>query len=247
MRLSKWKDPDDPERGNAKPGVPHYLDIVWAWLNANIDPFDLRESQMLWRVSMHYNHIHCSFLHRRPTKSTPVCDGGTLRTINPEGGWVLTIDTDGGTTPPPPDEGDEIVLKRGDKNRAVADHQRGLDALGFDMGTWEPWPTTGDEEPYPEGCDGDFGGTTETHVRSYQTSRGVDASGVIDGVTSSMILSDVDGLGAGEGGELPVHDHPHDHDLPVHDHPHDHDKGKLEVDSLDEKSIKGSTGKQRPL
>ena len=100
MKLSKWDDPDDPAKGNAQPGQPHYLDIIWEWLNTNKDPFDLRDSQMLWRVSMHYNHIHVSFNHR--ATGTPPCNGGDLVTINPAGGWVLTIDPDDPHTPPQP-------------------------------------------------------------------------------------------------------------------------------------------------
>jgi hypothetical protein len=201
MRLSKWKDPNDPAKGNAKPGEPHYLDIIWAWLNTNKQAFDLRDSQMLWRVRLHWNHIHGSFNHRGV--GTPPCDGGTLQTRNPSGGWVLTIDTGDVTDPPdPPDIGDEIVLKKGDKGKAVTHYQNALLA-------WDP-------NALPQyGADGDYGNETVTWVTNFQTAHDLDTTGIIDGVTADMLSGYLIE-------ELPDHDHPHDHDVPIHDHPHDH-------------------------
>ena len=107
MRLTKWKDPNDPARGIAKPGQAFYLDLIWRFLVPNTAPWDLRPNQMLYRTVKHWDHIHISWNHRGT--GTPPCAGGHLQTRNPSGGWVLTMDADATN---PPDPGDNEVTTK---------------------------------------------------------------------------------------------------------------------------------------
>lgn len=117
MILSKWKDPNDPAKGVAQRGEPHYLDLIWQLLQANLEEWDLRPSQQLWRVSQHWNHIHTSFRHRHDDSVRPPCDGGRLRLLNPStSSFILTM----GDSPNPPLPGEEI-LKVEDLQRALND------------------------------------------------------------------------------------------------------------------------------
>jgi len=82
----------------------------------------------------------------------------------------------GGTVPPPQGDDDEMSLSKGDKGNAVGKHQDGLIA-------WNP-------DALPKfGADKDFGGETEQWVKNYQGAADLDQTGVIDGVTSALIIS----------------------------------------------------------
>ncbi len=90
----------------------------------------------------------------------------------------------------PPNE-EEHMLKRGDKGKAVADHQAAGIALGYDLGDWPPLTPA-----YPSGADGSFGGDTEAFVVDFRRKRGIPGD-TIDGLTSSLIFeaAHVDGEG----------------------------------------------------
>jgi len=123
MRLWKGTDPV-----NAQPGVPHYLDRIYEHLEVNLTRFDLRRSQLLWRVPQHFNHIHASFNHRGV--GDPPCDGAPLRTIEPTGStFVLTA---AGGVPDPSQAVPTVML------------QRSLIGAGYDPGPADgiPGPKT---------------------------------------------------------------------------------------------------------
>ncbi len=92
---------------------------------------------------------------------------------------------------------DEMSLKRGDKGHAVTKHQKGLMA-------WNP-------KALPQfGADGDFGGETEAWVKKYQEAADLPQTGVIDGVTSALIISyTIDGGGDHDHPPTPLKDHSH--------------------------------------
>lgn len=88
--------------------------------------------------------------------------------------------------------GDEMSLENGDKGSAVGRYQEGLIAWNADA--------------LPEfGADKDFGDETEEWVKLYQRAADLDQTGVIDGVTSALILSYL----AGGGGEEETEPHKH--------------------------------------
>lgn len=96
------------------------------------------------------------------------------------------------------DQGDdEMSLKRGDKGNAVQKHQTGLIAWNKDA--------------LPKfGADADFGGETETWVKLYQKAADLPQSGVIDGVTSALIISyTIEGGGDHDHPPTPTQDHSH--------------------------------------
>lgn len=64
---------------------------------------------------------------------------------------------------------DEQVLRRGDTGDCVKEAQNLLIQKGYDLGTW--------------GADGDFGSTTETRVREFQTASGLTSDGIIGPAT----------------------------------------------------------------
>jgi hypothetical protein len=83
---------------------------------------------------------------------------------------------EGGGVVPPPQGDDEMSLKKGDEGNAVQKHQQGLIA-------WN-------DDALPEfKDDADFGGETEEWVKMYQKAADLDQTGVIDGVTSALIIS----------------------------------------------------------
>lgn len=90
--------------------------------------------------------------------------------------WA-TVPGDG--TVPPPEEGDE-VLKNGDQGWAVVWHQDGLNLWSKDN------MPAGTEPLVP---DGDFGTATEARVKNFQTAHGIDPTGVIGAITSSMLMA----------------------------------------------------------
>jgi D-alanyl-D-alanine carboxypeptidase/Putative peptidoglycan binding domain len=96
---------------------------------------------------------------------------------------------EGGGAPPPGGD-EEMSLSKGDKGNAVGKHQEGLIV-------WNP-------AALPKfGADKDFGGETEEWVKNYQKAADLDQTGVIDGVTSALIISyTVEGGGGGK------HSHP---------------------------------------
>ena len=93
---------------------------------------------------------------------------------------------EGGGVVPPPLGDDEMSLKKGDKGNAVQKHQEGLIA-------WN-------DDALPEfKDDADFGQETEDWVKLYQKAADLDQTGVIDGVTSALIVSyTVEGGGVGK-------------------------------------------------
>lgn len=68
------------------------------------------------------------------------------------------------------------TLRRGMQGPSVKALQSRLMALGYDVGRW--------------GADGDFGGGTESAVKSLQTAKGLDADGVVGKNTWSAITGD---------------------------------------------------------
>lgn len=83
----------------------------------------------------------------------------------------------------------EMTLQRGDQGKAVEKHQQALQA----------W----DSRALPQyGADGDFGAETEEWVIHFQFAWDLDRTGIIDGVTSTLLL---DYLKAGGVGK---HSHP---------------------------------------
>lgn len=202
---------------NAKPGVPHPLDPIYAWLVENKKAFRLKN--ILWRVAAHYNHIHVDFdlsMFAKPSY-VPPCEGGKLITVLYPSGtrgskWYLLPETIDGTDPPidPPPEGAEQMLKKGDKGRAVADVQRDLIEIhGYNMGDWPPYA-----EGYPDGADGDYGNTTVDTVKLFQADRGISPTGQTDALSAALIL------GAQRNEMLPDDNHNHDDEYADKDHGH---------------------------
>lgn len=77
---------------------------------------------------------------------------------------------------PPTNGDDEMSLSNGDEGNAVGKHQEGLIA-------WNP-------DALPKfGADKDFGDETEEWVKSYQRAADLEQTGIIDGVTSALIIS----------------------------------------------------------
>lgn len=99
----------------------------------------------------------------------------------------LTANRAGGGTPPlagPPQE-KEQTMRRGDSGQAVADLQRAaIETHGADFGAWDPWGPG-----YPSGADGDYGPATESFVLDFQRTRGLEPTGIVDGLTAALILS----------------------------------------------------------
>ncbi len=86
----------------------------------------------------------------------------------------------GGGTAPGGD--DEMSLKKGDKGNAVTKHQKALIV-------WN-------SEALPKfGADGDFGSETDAWVKNYQKAADLEQNGVIDGVTSALLISYLSGGG----------------------------------------------------
>jgi len=80
-------------------------------------------------------------------------------------------------------------LRLGDSGNAVKKHQEALNA-------WNP-----DLELK---LDGEFGALTDKATKQYQKAAQIDQNGVIDGVTSSMLMTYLGGDGEGGG----KHKHP---------------------------------------
>lgn len=112
--------------GPGDPGWYHLDEIYW-WLQQEKERLNLRN--VIYRrlrsngTYDHRDHIHIDGQHRPEPDSKPPCMGGTLKTINPSGGWVLTV----GSFPPSPDPGDDELVK-------VEDLQRTLKDAGYDPG-----------------------------------------------------------------------------------------------------------------
>ena len=76
-------------------------------------------------------------------------------------------------------------MRRGDSGQAVADLQRAaIETHGADFGAWDPWGPG-----YPSGADGDYGPATESFVLDFQRTRGLEPTGIVDGLTAALILS----------------------------------------------------------
>lgn len=107
------------------------LDELYWWLLDNRQDLDLdnliyrrRRSSGSWD---HLDHIHLDFNHHGTGK--PPCAGGTLRTVDPEGGFVLTAEVPGGGQPPAPG-----VPPKGDEMLTTLELQGALLAAGHDPG-----------------------------------------------------------------------------------------------------------------
>lgn len=129
-------------------------------------------------VHPHYDHIHITQTPDK-AKNLRYQDYVNITGIDPRQGT--------GTT-------GEYEMKKGDpKSAAVAELQRALRVLfGFDIGTWAPiaGKSLFDGRPaFGPGEDGDFGGTTETHVKSLQKGLGLAQTGVVDGALASIIFA----------------------------------------------------------
>lgn len=86
--------------------------------------------------------------------------------------------------------GDEMSLRKGDSGNAVKKHQEGLNLWNVKLGLDE---------------DGDFGPATESATKQYQKAADLDQNGVIDGVTSALIIAyTIEGGSEGPG----KHTHP---------------------------------------
>lgn len=72
----------------------------------------------------------------------------------------------------------EMSLQSGSKGEAVRRHQEAL-------AVWNPKILPA------HGADGSYGAETEAAVRQYQKTVGLDQTGIIDGVTSALILSHI--------------------------------------------------------
>lgn len=88
----------------------------------------------------------------------------------------------------------ELSLKNGDKGNAVGKHQEGLIA-------WNP-----DALPVWK-ADKDFGDETEEWVKNYQRAADLPQTGIIDGVTSALIISYTIDVGDHEDDGLEDHGH----------------------------------------
>ena len=75
-------------------------------------------------------------------------------------------------------EGEDTVLKKGNKGTEVKALQKQLIKLGFDLGK------TG---PDKDGCDGDFGSKTDAAVKSFQRDMGLTSNGIVDTSTQSAL------------------------------------------------------------
>ena len=160
-----------------------WLDEVHRWIKTYFDELSIRT--LLWRVRDHYNHIHADPWPKG--YSTPPCAGGRLL-MQYNNRTIVSGDPGpaGGTTELPDRElivvGDAQVLERGDEGRAVADLQRDLITLGYDLGNWDPY-----SPEYPAGADGQFGGATEDSVTKFQNDWMLHVTGKADGVTFHFI------------------------------------------------------------
>jgi len=84
-----------------------------------------------------------------------------------------------------PQEDNVTLLKRGDRSVTVADLQRALIDIGYDLGRWKPYGSP--RYQYPPGADGIYGTDTITAVAAFQTSRNLPATGDADLATITLI------------------------------------------------------------
>ena len=182
------KPPGKP--ADSSPAHQRWLRKVRAFITLNFG--DLID-QMLGPGdnAAHANHVHCSTFPRMKSNwwYKPPCKGGDLIVIYEDG---TTDNTFGNPPPPPPPPTlDDMALRRNDTGIAVTRHQRALQA-------WNP-------EALPDfGADGDYGAETEAWVVKYQHAAQFDQTqdyeaGVIDGVTSSLLIENLQQ--AGEKGD----------------------------------------------
>lgn len=181
-----------------------FLDDVHRWIKTY--QWELSVRVLLWRVRDHFDHIHMDGWPKG--YGTPPCAGGSLR-MQYNSGTVVNGDPGpvNGTIELPDKEliavGDAQVLEKGNSGHAVADLQKWLVELGYDLGDWTPYGPG-----YPPGADGEYGGTTLSGVEEYQAQRDLIVSGKADGVTLHFIRAD---LGYAGQGELV----PHTHDVKI--------------------------------
>lgn len=181
-----------------------FLDPIYAWLKTYQEELSIRV--LLWRVKDHHNHIHLDGWPKG--YGQPPCDGGSLRmqyndgrVVNgdpgPANGYTDLMDKELIVM------GDAQVLEKGNSGVSVADLQKYLVTLGYDLGQWPPF-----DYGYPAGADGEYGQATVDAVTSYQSGRGLVMSGKADGVTLHFVREDIGYAGGG------THTHPIVIDIP---------------------------------
>ena len=120
---------------------------------------------------------HCS-------KSDYLMRGDILCTRT-KGHTVVVLDngakSGAAAVPPKPVQPGERQLSRGDEGEDVKELQRMLIALGFSCGSY--------------GADGDFGSGTQKAVKAYQTSKGLDADGIVGPKTWAALNRDLNEAG----------------------------------------------------
>lgn len=83
--------------------------------------------------------------------------------------------------------GEDVMLERGNKGKEVYDYQHVLQALGYDLGTFEDMKTGA-----ANGCDGVFGGYVEDATKEAQKKYGLEETGKVDaalyGALSSTLI-----------------------------------------------------------
>ena len=177
-----------------------FLDPIYAWLKTYQEELSIRI--LLWRVKDHHDHIHLDFWPKG--YGNPPCDGGSLR-MQYNDGRVVNGDPGpaNGLIELPDKElitmSDAQVLEKGNSGVAVADLQKMLIELDYDLGDWTPFGPG-----YPPGADGNFGGATASNVGDYQSQRSLIVTGKADGVTLFFIRED---LGYAGQSELYPHEH----------------------------------------
>lgn len=160
-----------------------FLDDVDRWIRTYQDELSIRTR--LWRVRSHFDHIHIDGWPRG--YHTPPCAGGILMMQFNSGAIVRGDPGPANGTPDLPNKelievSDNQTLERTMEGWAVADLQRDLIGLGFDLGNWEPYA-----EGFPPGADGKFGGASEQGVTDFQTGADLIVTGKADGVTLHFI------------------------------------------------------------
>ena len=96
---------------------------------------------------------------------------------------------------------EEYEMRKGDKGLAVAEVQHALDhRWGYDLEpagkNWPPFKDANgnvmksqyDGKTFVRGTDGDFGDHLEALVKKFQSAQNLPATGVVDGITHSMIF-----------------------------------------------------------
>ena len=159
-----------------------WLDKVDRWIRTFFDELSIRTR--LWRVKDHFNHIHIDPWPKG--YGTPPGAGGILRFQYNSSRIVRGDPGPVNGTIELPDKELIVVsnqaLEKGNAGWAVADLQRDLIGLGFDLGSWDPFAPE-----FPPGADGRFGDATKQGVTDFQTGVDLIVTGKADGVTLHFV------------------------------------------------------------